>query len=105
MHLLALAFEEINKFHYLRRFFFFFFLMKRVDLSKFLIPKPWRLPGRSTSFPSFSVSGSSGRHSPSVGPEERVRGVGWLVWDMRVGFGFVCFLLLMLFGGTGQGTG
>lgn len=70
--------------------------MKRIDLSKFLFPKPWRLPGWSASFPSFSVSGSSRRrHSPSVRPEELVGGVGWLVWDMRVDFRFVCLFVVV----------
>lgn len=63
--------------------------MKRIRLSKFLIPKPRRLPGWSASFPSFSVSGSGGRLGPSVGPEELVGGVDWLVWDIRVDFGFL----------------
>lgn len=54
----------------------------------------------------LSFMAAAGGTAHPVGPEELMGGVGWQVWDVRVDFGFVWFLfLLLLFGGTGQRTG
>lgn len=85
MRLVALAFEEINKSHYLRRFIF----NEKDSFVQVLNSKAEAIAWLERIFPQLFCFWQRWEARPSVGPEELVGRVGWLVWDIRVGFGFL----------------